>query len=68
MYILTDEPSGSGTLICGAFDALDQAFGTDPFTRDQAIHAIANHMEGGTTGAESLFRDLESRGCITEVD
>lgn len=67
MYILTDEPKGPSVLMTEAFTSLDNAFGTEEFTRAEAIHAIANTMDRGTTGAESLFMDLEARGCVTQV-
>ncbi len=63
-YILTNEPRTSGTMIAGAFDALDQAFGTEEFTETQALQAITAQMDFGTTGAESLLRDLIEKGHI----
>ena len=66
MYILTDEPKGSGTLIAGAFDAIDQVHGTEPFSGDQGVKAIVTVMAVGTLEADSLFRDLVSKGYVTE--
>lgn len=67
MYILTDEPKSSGTLIAGAFDAIDQVHGTEEFSREQGVKAITTVMDVGTLEADSLFRDLVSGDHITEV-
>ena len=66
MYILTDEPAGG--LKKNAFDALDEAFGTSEFSQGQAVTVLANADLGGSTGAESLLRDLVGSGCVTEVE
>ncbi len=41
MYILADEPKGSGTLTV-AFEVLDGAFGTEEFSYADAIGALDN--------------------------
>ena len=67
MYVLTDEPKGSGTLIAGAFDAIDQVHGTEEFTNAQGVKAIITVMGVGTMEAESLFRDLVNGDHVTEA-
>ena len=63
-YYLTDEPR-SGTLLAGAFDAIDQVYGTAPFTDEQAVKAITTVISVGTLEATSLFKDLVGKGYIT---
>ena len=67
MYILTEEPRESGTFIAGAFDAIDQVYGTEPFSKDQGVKAITTVMAVGTSEAESLFRDLVSKDYVSEA-
>lgn len=67
MYILTDEPKGKGTLMAGAFDAIDQVYGTEQFSKDQGVKAITTVMAVGTLEADSLFRDLVNGDYITEA-
>ena len=67
MYILTDEPKSSGALIAGAFDAIDQAYGTEPFSKDQGVKAITTVMAVGTEEADQLFNSLVWNEHISEV-
>jgi hypothetical protein len=63
MYILTQEPTSGQRL--EAFNALDDAFGTESFTQGQAITVIENALgEDGTR----IFQDLVNSGCVSEVD
>jgi hypothetical protein len=62
-YYLLEEPK-PGTQQAQAFDAIDQAFGTDPFTKEQAVAAIANQCSCATPQAEALFNSLESNEHI----
>jgi len=56
-YYLLEEPR-AGTLLAGAFDAIDHAVGTAPFSQNEAVKAICTEMAVGTLEAESLFNDL----------
>ena len=67
MYILTDEPKHSGTLLAGAFDAIDQVCGTEEFSKEQAIEAIITVTGESQSFAESQFRALVDGGYISEV-
>ncbi len=62
MYILASEPASG--IRAEAFAALDDAFGTEEFSRGQALTVISNAL--GTNG-EAAFRDLENSDCITET-
>ena len=67
MYILTDEPKYSGSLAAGAFDAIDQVYGTEGFTREQAVEAITTVIAVGTEEADQLFSSLVWNEHISEV-
>ncbi len=58
MYYLTSKPKHSGSLIAGAFDAIDQVYGTEPFTKQQAIDAITTVLAFSPTQAEGEFNAL----------
>lgn len=66
MYILVDEPKSGGAL-SDAFNAIDDAFGTDEFSEGQGISAIALSMEVSDTRASELLKNLVARGCVEEV-
>jgi len=68
MYILTDSPHEPSIHLREAFDALDNAFGTNEFSGPDAIRAICRAMSIGTLEATSLLRDLEARRYITRAD
>lgn len=58
-YILTAEPHSDEA--SRAFDALDNAFGTDSFEKEEALRVLAEH---GFTAV--MFTSLVSTGCVTE--
>ena len=66
MYILANEPSKDGTL-SDAFDTLDNAHGTDEFSEEQAVSAIALGMTVDDLRAAQLFKNLVDRGFVSEV-
>ena len=66
MYILVDEPKRSGSDLAGAFDAIDQVYGTAPFSGEQAVTAIVTVMAYSTTHARSMFNALVDGGHISE--
>lgn len=66
MYILADEPEKGGAL-ADVFDALDDAFGTDEFSEDQAVSAIALGLSVDDTRASQLFKNMNDRGFVSEV-
>ena len=57
-YYLMSEPKYPGTLLAGAFDAIDQVYGTEPFTKQHAIEAITTVMAISPSSAESKFNAL----------
>ncbi len=59
MYILVQEPNGDEAK--RAFNALDDAFGTDSFSKSEALQALTEH---GFTS--SMFEALLTSGCIAE--
>jgi len=61
MYMLTDEPEGSGALAT-AFRALDNAFGTEEFAREDAAITLS---QAGVSG--NAFDKLVSGGYVSEV-
>ncbi len=60
MYILVSEPHGDEA--CRAFDALDDAFGTDEFSKDDAMKVLSEHGF-----AANMFSALLTAGSISEV-
>ena len=66
MYMLVDEPTGSGPTK-QAFDAIDDAFGTDEFSEGQATTAIMNSLGCEASEAGNLFDQLRRNDCISEV-
>lgn len=66
MYILASKPSKDGTL-SDAFDAIDNSFGTDEFSDEQAASAIALAMSVDDRKAEQLFKNLIDRSFVSEV-
>lgn len=62
-FYLVREPA-SGTRLSGAFDAVDQAFGSAPFSSKQGVKAITNVMAISDEEAEELFNDLIKGECI----
>lgn len=64
MYTLVDEPKGG--VLADAFDALDDAFGTEEFSEGQAISAIALDLEVEDDRAAELLKNLVDRGCVEE--
>ena len=61
MYILTQEPSGGES--ARAFSALDEAYGTEEFTVEEADKVLA---ENGFS--QSMFDSLVANGFVTEAD
>jgi hypothetical protein len=66
MYILMHEPQESGTMLAGAFGALDQVYGSQEFSESQAVDAIISVL-GGSAPASSLFNNLVAKGYVSEV-
>ena len=64
MYALIDEPKGG--VLKDAFNALDEAFGTEEFSREQAVSAIAMELEVDDARAEELLKNLVARNCVEE--
>ena len=60
MYILTDKPSGYNT----AWEALDNAFGTEEFSREEAVSALS---QAGIEDEYGTFDRLVSNGYVSEV-
>jgi len=58
-YILTEEPRGDEAR--RAFDALDDTFGTDSFTKEEALAVLTEHGFGA-----NMFSILDGSGAITE--
>jgi len=67
MYILVDEPKHSGSLIAGAFDAIDQVYGTEEFTHEQAVGAMMTVMGWSQSFAESQFHALTEGDHVMEA-
>ena len=65
MYMLVSEPKGGD--LHEAFDALDDAFGTEEFSESQGVSAIALGMEVDDSRASSLLKNLVQRGCVGET-
>lgn len=65
MYILGEEPKGE--VLGNAFNALDDAFGTEEFNEGQAVSAIALDMEVSDARARELLKNLVARKCVEEV-
>ncbi len=60
MYMLVAEPHGDEA--SRAFNALDDAFGTDEFSKEDAMRCLSEH--GFTT---VMFTALVTAGSIAEV-
>ena len=58
MYMLTDEPEGHNA----AWEALDNAFGTEEFSREDAAITLS---QAGISG--NAFDKLVSGGYVSEV-
>lgn len=67
MYILADKPQDSQRLQVEVFDAIDRVYGTEEFSKEQAINAIIVGTDVSQSLAESQFRSLEDGDYITEV-
>ena len=59
MYILVEEPHSDEAR--RAFNALDDAFGTDSFTREDATRVLEEHGF-----SSQMFQALEMAGSIME--
>ncbi len=60
MYILVSEPHGDEAT--RAFSALDDAFGTDEFSKDDAMRVLSEHGF-----SNNMFSALLTAGSISEV-
>lgn len=57
-YYLLEQPKQSGSRLAGAFDAIDQAYGTEPFSEMEGMNAIRNVMGIDAEQADALFNEL----------
>jgi hypothetical protein len=64
MYILTDEPQGQGP-VKEAFNAIDNAYGSEEFSDNQAVAAIVNSVGCSEAEATSLFSQLKNVLCTS---
>lgn len=60
MYMLVSEPHGEEA--SRAFSALDDAFGTDEFSREDALRCLEEHGFG-----QQMFNALVMSGSVSEV-
>ncbi len=60
MYMLVSEPHSDEA--CRAFNALDDAFGTDEFSREDALKVLGEHGF-----SQQMFMALVTAGSIAEV-
>jgi len=61
MYILFDKPNSRNT----AWEALDNAFGTERFSKEDAVSAL---VRAGVGNEYEAFARLVRDGYATEVD
>ena len=67
MYILAEEPKSSGSLAEEAFNAIDQVYGTEEFTQEQAIEAITKVTGWSQSFAAGYFHALVDGNYVSEV-
>lgn len=60
MYMLIEQPNGDEAR--RAFDALDDAFGTDDFSKEDAMEVLSNRGFSG-----NMFNALLMSGSISEA-
>jgi len=65
MYMLVNSPGGGQSK--EAFDALDEVFGTNEFSKGQAVNTISVAMELDNATADSLFNQMVRSENIGEV-